>query len=1362
MKKITIKLLSVLILIVSVFIFVGCKDDEIRLEPEAPKVITLDKNNVELVLCESIILNAVYGEVPGASLTFSSSNSSVATVTQDGLVKAENTGTATITASYNGNTASCVVSVVTNGILPTVEPIANISDTVIIGSSGSIDFEASVLFNGVRQTGGTISYSVADTTVGTLEGSVFTPVSVGETTVTITGEWKGISSAMLTKTFNVKVINDIEILINNGLTSELHLYVVGEHAGNTYATSSPFLVSAQENGVAHSTNVTVIEGEGDIISYDADTQVVTALNYGSAKIQIAFTDSNNVGINKIVDVIVDRPVATYENPIEFFSAEEGDLPLTEIFGKEVELVEVYEGDNKLQVEDNKVLGIASLRNKMSQKTIRVYSADNVGYDLTLEVYTRVINTAQELANVLALSTNKTIDGYYVLGNDIHDYTVNVANPSSAGSFCGVFDGLGHSLSLKITGPNGIFGRFGLNAVVKNVAFTDIILEAKSETTNVSLLAMRVTGATRYIPIIFDNIYISIKDFNTKYDGAYASVLLESNWAYIRATNMIIDVTAPVETELTTSFGYGALFVRDGYTAKEDPNDYTTTYYNNVFVLTESFMPMTKYVEKSKEITAANNLLPWNYVRLAGNDLPIEDRILGKEIEGLYYGAQLAYDNVKRYDTLADMKADQSNSYLTFDSMYWDLSSGVPVWRTLKTNVAKVTVDGVEDRYLDLYTIANETIGAKSKATVGLNANGLEVSDVAYAVTSGTGTIEFNAETKEITALQKGTAVVTVSFTYNGETYEKELNIRVIDVCDLITTSVNGEIADKAQIYSVANEGLGLANEATLSLNDAGYTLENITYSVSEGEDIASVDANGKVTALKTGNATVTIAYAINGITYETSVEVEVIGSDNYVYVTINGADMSSDTTAVELGTTGTLGINANGFTIENVSYALTAGESCVDFDPATQLITPKASGIATITITFTLGGHECSKEVYVAVVPKAEVYQGDAIMFSAEDHGASDNVAETLFGAGAEIIVALDMNGNNVKVENGLIVGLEANTDGTVKNVQLQVFTADKGYIANFKVYTKVIRTEDDFLKYANGLDGKTKPAMTRTGTYILANDIGTEEKPVYTNRSTYKKYVFAGTLDGNGHTVYVKLGWYGIFDTITSTTVVKNISVVVKGYRTVNKSLAYNTVFAYMIEDEGYTFENVYVKVATDVTALGYPILIAQARPEVGKTTSKLKNIIIEIEDEKEYAPNTSYLGFLYKYDETYQNGSDLFENVNLITTYKWVNTIGDGRIWYAQNDSELKAEIDALMKDNDPDNDPLVAGTHLVAGKKYVSYQYGYSGQETTARTIFRYDDLATMYQDTSAQQVGNWKVVETTEGDVTSYSIVWNVEA
>lgn len=1361
MRKITIKLLSVLILIASVFIFVGCKDDEIRLDPEAPRVITLDKNNVELVLCQSTLLNATYDEVTGANLTFSSSDSSVAAVTQDGLVTAENTGTATITASYNGNTASCVVSVVTNGILPSIEPLANITDTVTVGVNGSIDFEASVLFNGVRQTGGTISYSVADETVGTLEGSVFTPVSVGETTVTITGEWKGIASAMLTKTFTVKVINDIEILINSGLTSELHLYVVGEHAGNTYATSSPFVVSAQENGVTHSVSVEVIEGNGEIISYDEDTQTVSALNYGLAKLGITFTDSNSTVVNKVVDVIVDRPVATYEKPIELFSAEEGDLPLTEIFGKEVELLEAYEGEKPLTVKDNKVLGITSLRNKMSQKTIRVYTTEKVGYDLTLEVYTRVINTAQELADVLKLASNVTIDGYYVLGNDIRDYTVNVANPSSAGSFCGVFDGLGHSLSLKITGPNGIFGRFGLNAVVKNVAFTDIILEANKANSSVSLLAMRVTGATSTLPVVLDNIYISIKDFNTKYNGAYASVLLESNWAYIRATNMIIDVTAPVETELTTSFGYGALFVRDGYTAKETPNDYTTTYYNNVFVLTESFMPMAKYVADSKEITAANNLLPWYYVRLAGNDLPTAERVPGTEVGGVYYGAQLAYDNVKRYDTLADMKADASNSYLTFDSMYWDLSSGVPVWRTLKTNVAKVTADGVEDRYLDLYTIANETIGAKSKVTVGLNANGLEVSDVAYAVTSGTGTIEFDAETKEITALQKGEAVVTVTFTYNGETYAKELTVRVIDVCDLITTSVNGEIADKAQIYSVASEGLGLANEATLSLNDASYTLENITYSVSEGEDIASVDANGKVTALKTGNATVTIAYAINGITYETSVEVEVIGSDNYVYVTINGADMSSDTTAVELGATGTLGINANGFTLENVSYALTAGESVVDFDPATQLITPKASGIATITITFTLGGHECSKEVYVAVVPKAEVYQGDAILFSAEDHGASDNVAETLFGAGAEILVALDMNGNNVKVENGLIVGLEANTDGTAKNIQLQVFTADKGYIANFQVYTKVIRTTADFLKYANGLDGKAKLTMTRTGSYILANDIGTEETPVETYRNTYKKYVFAGTLDGNGHTVYVKLGWYGIFDTITSTTVVKNLSVVVKGYRNLKAGVAYNTVLAYMIEKEGYTFENIYVKIATDVTALGYPILIAQARPEVG-TTSKLKNIIIELEDEKEYAPNTSYVGFLYKYDETYQNGSDLFENVNLITTYKWVNTIGDGRVWYAQNDSALKAEYDALMKDLDTENDPLVAGTHFAAGKKYVSYQYGYSGQETTARTIFRYDDLATMYQDTSAQQVGNWKLVETTEGDVTTYSVVWNAEA
>ena len=1372
MKRITIKFLSVLILILSVFIFVGCKDDEIRLGPEAPKVVTLSKNNVELVLCDSITLTASYGEVDGANLTFSSSNTSVATVTQDGFVTAENVGTATITASYNGNTATCVVSVITNGMLPSVEPIANISDTVVIDANGSVDFEASVVFNGVSREGGEITYTLADDAVGTLEGSVFTPTTVGETSVTITGEWKGIDSPMLTKTYNVKVINDVQLSINNGMTSELRLYVVGEHAGVEYPTSSPFAVNAAENGEAREVNVAVVEGDGEVISYNQETQTVEAKGYGTAKIEITF-DANGGQIRKVVDVFVERPVATYATPIKFFSAQEGVLPVADIFGEEVEISEAYCGDEKLTVSNNNVFGVPSLRNAMTKKEIRVYSTANVGYDVTLEVYTRVINSADELKKTLDLS-NGDIDGYFVLGNDIIDPDFDAANPVAKANFCGVFDGLGHKVTVKVTNTNGLFGRFGINAVVKNVAFTDIVLAAQSETDGVCLLAARANGPTAAFPLKVDNVYISIKDFNTKYDGSRTAVLMESNYAYVKLTNVIIDVTAPKETELTNSYGYGALYLRDGYTAKESPKDYTTTYYNNVFVLTENLMPMAKYVDGVEEITAANNLLPFNYVRYAGNDLPEKDRVLATKVGDNFYGARLAYDNVKRYNTISDMKADTKNSYMTFDTAYWDLSTGIPVWKGLETNVIKSTVNGVENRYLELNTVANDTINAVSKVEFGLNANGLEISDVVYGVVSDDGVIAINADTNEIFALKGGDAIVTATFTYNGATHTKEvLYIHVVDANDLIKTTVNGELANETEIYSVKNDGLGFANEASLGLDSAGYELVNVAYSVSEGEDVVSVDANGKVTAFKAGNATIAITYNIKidetGATTETAekyVQIEVIGSEDYVYVTVGGDDLYIDTTAVKLETSATFGLNANGFTLENVSYALTSGEALADFDPTTHVITAKTTiGIAEVTVTFTLAGSEFTKVVNVAIVPETEKYQGEALLFSADDHGANDGITEALFGEGAEILVALDMDGKSLKVENGLIVGLEANEDGTVKNVQLQVFSAEKGYIVDFVVYTKVIRTNEDFLKYANGLDGKTKLAMTRTGSFILANDIGTAEAPVKAHRSQRNIYTFAGTLDGNGHTVYLSVGYYSLFDRITSTTVVKNISFIVKDYQytKVAKGFQYTTLFAWSVVEEGYTFENVYIKYATDRTHdnLPYnPVLIAQERP-VG-STSKFKNIIIEFEDDYEYNLTMEF-GVIYKTDKSGVDGSDMFENVNVITTCKFIIKMSTALVWYAQNDSAVKESYDARMGDAEPTNDPLKADVHYVAGKMYQSYQYGYTGtaegkEPTKARVINRYDDLATMYQDTAAQQVGNWKLAATTEGEETTYSIAW----
>ena len=1357
MKKFFIKFLTVVALVIITVACVGCKKDE-QLQPQPPKAITLDKSSLELILSDSATLNASYDVVDGATLAFTSSDSAVVSVDANGVLLAKDVGSATITASYNGNKATCVVTVVINNILPYVQTVENLSNVITLNKEEPMDFASNVIFNGKVQADGVVSYSVANETIGTLNGSVFTPKAIGETTVTIKGEWRGIDSFALTKTFTVKVINDVEIIINNGYTSEVRLYTVSSHAGNQYKTSAEFNVTVKENGVIKDVTVGILSGE-EIVSYDSTAKVIKALTYGKAQMQISFTNSEEVVVTKTVDVIVERPVVEYEEKIELFSAEEGELPLTEIFGKEVELVEAWNGKTQLQIQDNKILNLETRADRATNTHVLLYSTENVGYIVNLEAYKRVINSAQELKETLALEKNKRIEGYYVLGNDIIDNTIDVTNPSAEGYFSGIFDGLGHTLSVKVTGVNGIFGQFGLGSQVKNIAFNDIILEASQGAKGVTLLASRCNETTDSTPLLIENVYISVQDFNSKFDASRTALILSHNWAYLKMTNVIIDMKAPIETEQTNSYGYGLLFVTDPYTGTDSPYDYSLGRYKSVYVITEEKMPMSKFVEKQDlaELAEKNGLNPWKYARFAGNDLSEKERVKVQSVDGMLLGATLAYDGVKRYDSIATMKADASNTYYDFASDYWDITHGVPVWKTLKANIVKVAVDGVEDSKIDLYTVANEELNVKKTVEMSLSANNLGISDCTYSLVSGGSVISLNAETGEITALSVGKAELKATFMYNEVEYTRRLIVNVIDANDLIFAEVNGEISDKTDLYTVPNEKLNFTSSAILSLYKAGYMLENVTYNVTAGEEVVNVDENGAITALSAGEAVVTISYQLDAKNYAKTVSIMVYASDKYIYTMVTkGADMETvDTNAISLvhdvvaGETqnsATLGINSNGFEISSVSYELASGDDFVVFDKATNKVTTKATGVATFTVTFTLAGKEYTKEISITVTPKAEVYEGGALMFSAIDHGAKDNIAETLFGAGEEILVAFDMEGNSVSVENGFITGISVNNDNTVKEIKLQVFTATKGYVVDFLVYTKVIRTIDDFKTL------KTSTGNSISGYYILANDIGSAEEYV-TGMYNANGSAFKATLDGNGHAVYAQIPAYGLFGVSGAGATIKNIAIYAmdfyaSGIATNNRAILFQnggTGGAPSDSIGTVVIENVYVKV---VNAQNDNLSYLSLTGSQEVRAYKIKNVIFDAGNVPVVDKAHNSLIFRYftenypGYNDTYQT----FENVNIITTRKLISVSSNNVVYFAQNDKTARDNFLGTDETTNYKSYGLTSGSFRAG----LFGMYGWTGMDDNAtqmqiRVLFRYDNATAMYADAEARCVGNWRVAE-----------------
>ena len=188
-----------------------------------------------------------------------------------------------------------------------------------------------------------------------------------------------------------------------------------------------------------------------------------------------------------------------------------------------------------------------------ERTLFVYG-DNVAYKVKVMVVTKVISTADELANLINYATDKkeisstysgtsyktwSYGGYFILGGDITNSTsapITIAGPAIGSitanvpgsfgwdamkdtnngnafgnmGFHGTFDGQGYTVDGFTYGIGGVFGGIGSGAVIKNVAFTNCVADTDSNdaTRHGGVLAQFAHGGTN--PWTIDNVYVQGK------------------------------------------------------------------------------------------------------------------------------------------------------------------------------------------------------------------------------------------------------------------------------------------------------------------------------------------------------------------------------------------------------------------------------------------------------------------------------------------------------------------------------------------------------------------------------------------------------------------------------------------------------------------------------------------------------------------------------------------------------------------------------------------------------------------------------------------------------------------------------------
>ena len=149
--------------------------------------ISLDKTELNMLTGDRVALSATVlpDNAKNKSVTWSSSDESVATVNNRGRVTAAGAGTATITATSvdGGFTATCTINVIQK-IVPVVGVSLN-TDELEINVGGTSSLVATVL--PINATNKGVSWNSTDPNVATVsDDGVVTAISAGETIITVT------------------------------------------------------------------------------------------------------------------------------------------------------------------------------------------------------------------------------------------------------------------------------------------------------------------------------------------------------------------------------------------------------------------------------------------------------------------------------------------------------------------------------------------------------------------------------------------------------------------------------------------------------------------------------------------------------------------------------------------------------------------------------------------------------------------------------------------------------------------------------------------------------------------------------------------------------------------------------------------------------------------------------------------------------------------------------------------------------------------------------------------------------------------------------------------------------------------------
>jgi hypothetical protein len=609
-RKINVIIILCLFLTSILCLAIGCKPQEqelVRSIGFTEKTITLDINQSKTLIPQ---LNNITGQI-----TWVSSDTSVVSVTSDGVVKAEGIGSAEISASIGDITAKVNVIVTNNGKYPVLK-IEQITGNKLEILSGQPFYLRPYILYDNQTYQGIYSYSVDGTGITVSPEGLVNAVSLETSYITVSSTWKSIPVSQ-----TIEVIVKENCFINGD--DELTLYTSDKFGGQKTAMLD---LSVYENGVLVENPQFDYNYDTNLLFVDENTNIVSSLKNenSSSSIMVSYVTSLQNEITFTVRVNVIFPVQDRTEDIvlpefDLQKEEEWLINSGDIFDDGALITRITDSvQPNINIYNQGALLLGE--ELCGERVWTVYNDAGYAYNvkaLVVEVITTYTRFAEiffgpKWAFAPTPGTGSGWGGYYVLGNNIefpkmvsdgpfaNDITGDVyANkhkafnsdtPTDGEGFNGTFDGRGYTVSkFSIRGGSvdwetraSIFGTIGKKGVVKNVSFTNISAVNRID----GIIANQVFGT-------IDNVFIGVdlhwtywgKDgIAWNYFGGICKVLTEG----ATISNCVVYVTSPRQRPADESSVINskemASFVRDyyggtlinNYTITDIPQDWTAS------------------------------------------------------------------------------------------------------------------------------------------------------------------------------------------------------------------------------------------------------------------------------------------------------------------------------------------------------------------------------------------------------------------------------------------------------------------------------------------------------------------------------------------------------------------------------------------------------------------------------------------------------------------------------------------------------------------------------------------------------------------------------------------------------------------